>query len=29
MAVIGNPELQPIGEHVGEALKRVVAACEK
>jgi uncharacterized protein (DUF302 family) len=29
MAVIGKPELAPIGEHVGEALRRVVAACEK
>jgi uncharacterized protein (DUF302 family) len=28
MAVIGKPELAPIGEHVGEALRRVVAACE-
>jgi uncharacterized protein (DUF302 family) len=29
MGVIGKPELAPIGEHVGEALRRVVAACEK
>ena len=29
MSVIGKPELAPIGEHVGEALRRVVAACEK
>lgn len=29
MAVIGNPELEPIGEQVGEALRRVVAACER
>jgi uncharacterized protein (DUF302 family) len=28
MAVIGKPELAPIGEHVGEALRRVVSACE-
>ncbi len=29
MGVLGNPALEPIGEHVGEALRRVVAACEK
>jgi uncharacterized protein (DUF302 family) len=29
LGVIGKPELAPIGEHVGEALRRVVAACEK
>ncbi len=29
MGVIGNPELAPIGDRVGEALRRVVAACEK
>jgi uncharacterized protein (DUF302 family) len=27
LGVIGNPELAPIGEHVGGALRRVVAAC--
>jgi uncharacterized protein (DUF302 family) len=29
MAVIGNAELAPIGERVGEALRRVVAVCEE
>ena len=29
MGVLGKPELAPIGEEVGEALRRVVAACEK
>jgi uncharacterized protein (DUF302 family) len=29
MSVIGKPELAPIGEEVGAALKRVVAACER
>jgi uncharacterized protein (DUF302 family) len=28
MAIIGKPELATIGEHVGQALRRVVAACE-
>lgn len=27
MAVIGNPELAPVGEEVGAALRRVVKAC--
>ncbi len=29
LAVIGNPELAPVGEHVGAALRRVVTACER
>lgn len=29
MAVIGNSELAPIGERVGQALRRVVGACEQ
>jgi uncharacterized protein (DUF302 family) len=29
MGIIGNPDLAPIGEHVGAALRRVVEACEK
>jgi uncharacterized protein (DUF302 family) len=28
LGIIGNTELQPVGEHVGGALRRVVAACE-
>jgi len=28
MGIIGNPDLAPIGEYVGAALRRVVEACE-
>ena len=29
MGIIGKPELVPIGQHVGAALRRVLGACEK
>ncbi|MCJ7440939.1 MAG: DUF302 domain-containing protein [Thermoanaerobaculaceae bacterium] len=29
MGIIGKPDLAPIGEHVGAALRRVLEACEK
>ena len=29
MGIIGKPDLVPIGEHVGAALRRVLEACEK
>ena len=29
MGIIGKPDLAPIGEHVGAALRRVLESCEK
>jgi len=29
MGIIGNRDLEPIGEHVASALRRVLVACEK
>lgn len=29
MSMIANPGLEPVGEHVGAALRRVVAACAR